>query len=196
MDSPMSEQVVQVDLETGVDEENSEISSVMTSMRRPRVDWPRLLTVAVLPAIILSLATLAGFFKWQYSSDRDAVVAAAEAVAAAKETTILILSYQADNAEKELNAARDYLTDSFQEDYTKLINEVVIPGAKERKISAVAQVPAAGSVSADPFHAVVLLFVDQKVTIGKDAPTNTASTVRVTLDKIRDRWLVSGFDPI
>ena len=192
----MSEQVVQVDLETGVDEENSEISSVMTSMRRPRVDWPRLLTVAVLPAIILSLATLAGFFKWQYSSDRDAVVAAAEAVAAAKETTILILSYQADNAEKELNAARDYLTDSFQEDYTKLINEVVIPGAKERKISAVAQVPAAGSVSADPFHAVVLLFVDQKVTIGKDAPTNTASTVRVTLDKIRDRWLVSGFDPI
>ena len=106
------------------------------------------------------------------------------------------MSYQADNAEKELNAARDYLTDSFQEDYTKLINEVVIPGAKERKISAVAQVPAAGSVSADPFHAVVLLFVDQKVTIGKDAPTNTASTVRVTLDKIRDRWLVSGFDPI
>jgi Mce-associated membrane protein len=42
----------------------------------------------------------------------------------------------------------------------------------------------------------VLLFVNQTVIIGQDAPTNSASTVRVTLDKIGDRWLISQFDPV
>jgi Mce-associated membrane protein len=51
-------------------------------------------------------------------------------------------------------------------------------------------------VSATSDHAVVLVFVDQTVTVGRDAPSNTASSVRVTLDKVKGRWLVSGFDPI
>jgi Mce-associated membrane protein len=42
----------------------------------------------------------------------------------------------------------------------------------------------------------VLLFVDQTVIVGKTAPTNTASSVRVTLDRIDDRWLISQFDPV
>jgi Mce-associated membrane protein len=32
--------------------------------------------------------------------------------------------------------------------------------------------------------------------VGQDAPTNSASSVRVTLDKIDGRWLISGFDPV
>jgi Mce-associated membrane protein len=43
---------------------------------------------------------------------------------------------------------------------------------------------------------VVLAFVDQTTTIGNDAPTDTASSVRVTLDKVDSRWLISGFDPV
>jgi Mce-associated membrane protein len=43
---------------------------------------------------------------------------------------------------------------------------------------------------------VVLLFVDQTVTVGQGAPTNTASSVRVTLDKVDGRWLISQFDPV
>jgi Mce-associated membrane protein len=77
-----------------------------------------------------------------------------------------------------------------------LINEVVIPGAKQQKISAVATVPKAGSVSADPRHAVVLVFVNQAVVVGADAPTNTASSVRVTLEKTKDKWLISEFTPV
>ena len=40
------------------------------------------------------------------------------------------------------------------------------------------------------------MFVDQTVVVGSDAPTNTASSVRVTLEKVGGRWLISGFDPI
>jgi Mce-associated membrane protein len=72
----------------------------------------------------------------------------------------------------------------------------VIPGAKEKQISAVASVPAAASVSADPGEAVVLLFVNQTVTVGNGAPTDTASSVRITLDKVGERWLISKFEPV
>jgi Mce-associated membrane protein len=88
------------------------------------------------------------------------------------------------------------LTGTFKESYTQLTHDVVIPGAKQRHISAVATVPAAASVSANAIHAVVLVFVNQTVNVGTDPPSGTASAVRVTLDKVGDRWLISGFDPI
>jgi Mce-associated membrane protein len=43
---------------------------------------------------------------------------------------------------------------------------------------------------------VVLVFVNQTVTIGEGAPTDTAPVVRVVLDKVNGRWLVSHFDPV
>jgi Mce-associated membrane protein len=51
-------------------------------------------------------------------------------------------------------------------------------------------------VSATGKHAVVLVFVDQTTTIGNDAPTQSTSSVRVSLDKVGGRWLVSQFDPV
>ena len=62
--------------------------------------------------------------------------------------------------------ARDLLTGDFRDSYTSLTNDVVIPGAKQKQISAVATVPAVASVSADPRHAVVLVFVNQTVIVG------------------------------
>ena len=58
-----------------------------------------------------------------------------------------------------------------------------------------ATVPAMASASANSNHAVVLVFVNQTV-VGQDAPTDTASSVRVTLDKVGGRWLISKFDPV
>ena len=56
--------------------------------------------------------------------------------------------------------------------------------------------PVAASVSATGKHAVVLVFVDQTTTIGNDTPSQSTSSVRVSLDKIGGRWLVSQFDPV
>ena len=42
----------------------------------------------------------------------------------------------------------------------------------------------------------MLVFVNQTVIVGQDAPTDTASSVRVTLDKVGDSWLISKFDPV
>ena len=138
----------------------------------------------------------AGLLKWQDASARASQTAGIESIAAAKDSTIAMLSYQPDSVEKDLGAAQDRLTGNFKTAYAQLIHDVVIPGAKQQHISAVATIPAAAPVAANPKHAVVLLFVDQTVITGTDAPTDTASTVRVSLDKIGNRWLISSFDPI
>jgi Mce-associated membrane protein len=150
----------------------------------------------VLPVAVVGLGTVAGYLSWQDFTSRQATAAAAESVAAARETTMAMLSYRADTVEQDLDAARGRLAGSFVDSYDKLVNDVVIPGAREKKISTVARIPAAASVSATPNHAVALVFVDQTVTVGDSTPTNSASSVRVTMDKVDGRWLVSGFDPV
>jgi Mce-associated membrane protein len=161
-----------------------------------RIRWSRLIAYALLPGLALLLASAAGFLKWQDASVRDAAVARAESVRAATDGTIALLSYRPDTVQSDLEAARGRLTGTFLDAYTKLTHDVVIPGAKQKQISAVATVPGAASKSATANHAVVLLFVNQTVIVGQDAPTNSASSVRVTLDKIDGRWLISGFDPV
>ena len=161
-----------------------------------RVRWSWATVYVVLPALALLLASAAGFLKWQDGSARDAATARTESVRAATDSTTALLSYKPDTVEKDLDAARGRLTGTFLSAYTSLTHDVVIPGAKQKQISAVATVPAAASTSATGNHAVVLLFVNQTVIIGQDAPTNTASSVRVTLDKVGGRWLISQFDPV
>jgi Mce-associated membrane protein len=161
-----------------------------------RFSWKRILAYGVLPPLALILALGAGYLKWQDTSSRDAGTAATQSVQTATESTIAILSYRPDTVEKDLTAAQDRLTGQFKDAYIGLTNVVVIPGAKQKHISAVATVPAAASVSATENHAVVLVFVNQTIIIGNDPPTATASTVRVTLDKVHGRWLISQFDPV
>jgi Mce-associated membrane protein len=166
-----------------------------------RINWGRVVAYGVLPALVLLLAMGAGYLKWMDSSARvdditNAKSPSSQAVQAAKDSTIALLSYKPDTVEQQLGAARDLLTGDFRDSYTSLTKDVVIPGAKEKQISAVATVPAAASVSAEPNHAVVLVFVNQTVVIGQGAPSDSASSVRVTLDKIGGRWLISKFDPV
>lgn len=166
------------------------------AVEKRRIDWSRVLAFGVIPAVALLLAIGAGYLKWQDNSVRNANEAAAESVQVAKDSTAAMLSYQPETVEQQLNDARSQLTGEFLELYTGLINDVVIPGAKERQISAVTSVPAAASVSADSNEAVVLMFVNQTVLVGQDVPTDTASSVRVTLEKVDGRWLISKFDPV
>ena len=161
-----------------------------------RNGWLRPLTLGVLPAVIVLLSVGAGLLAWQDRSHRAVETARLESVQAASDATVAILSYKPDTVEQDLRKASDRLTGSFLESFTDLVNTVVIPGAREKKISAAAQVSAAASVSATADRAVVLVFVNQAVTVEGGAPSGTASSVRVTLDKVDDRWLVSAFDPV
>jgi Mce-associated membrane protein len=161
-----------------------------------RMRWSGIAALGVLPGLALVLTGGAGYLKWQYDSAREAAMAQKQSVAAATDSTIALLSYRSDTVETQLTSARDRLTGTFRDSYSSLIHDVVIPGAQQKHISAAATVPAAATVSATANHAVVLLFVDQSITAGTDAPTSTASSVKVTLDKVGDRWLISDFTPV
>ena len=163
---------------------------------RRRIAWSRVVAYGLLPVVAFALAGAAGYLKWRDGTAREAQAARAESVQAAVDGTVALLSYRADTVDKDLNAAKSRMTGSFLEAYTKLTQDVVIPGAKQKQISAVATVPAAGSASATDNHAAVLLFVNQTIIVGQSAPTSTASSVRVTLDKINGRWLISQFEPV
>jgi Mce-associated membrane protein len=193
---------VLVDIETptsdAVNAEDADKGSGTADAPRPRrrVTWSRVLAFGVLPALALGLAMAAGVLKFQESSSRTDEIARTESVQAAKDSTAVLLSYKPDSVDQQLGAAKELLTGNFRDSYTSLTNDVVIPGAKQKQISAGARVPAVASVSAEPSHAVVLAFVNQTVIVGTGAPTDTASSVRVTLDKIGDRWLISDFQPV
>jgi Mce-associated membrane protein len=178
------------------EDDGKDVENESSAKSKRSIDFPRVIAFGLLPGLALSLAAAAAFLKWQDSSIRASRVSGVESVAAAKDGTIAMLSYQPDTVEKDLGAARNRLTGTFKESYTQLTNDVVIPGAKQRHISAVATVPAVASVSASGGHAIALVFVNQTVVVGRDAPSATASSVRVTLDRVGDRWLISGFDPV
>ena len=163
--------------------------------RGSRFSWTRLLVVA-LPALALIIALGVAYLKWLDGTARESRTAAEASVRAASESTIAILSYKPETVDRDLKAAAERLTAGFRQQYTQLVNDVVAPGAKQQHIAAVATVPAAASVSATGKHAVVLAFVDQTTTIGNDAPTQTTSSVRVSLEKVDGRWLISQFDPV
>lgn len=178
------------------DAETVENPPARTVRSKPRRSWARALAFCVLPALVLLLGSATAYMKWLDGTNAATQLARIESVQAANDSTAALLSYQQDTVEKNLTAARDRLTGAFRDAYTRLVNEVVIPGAKQKHISAVATVPAAASVSASQNRAVVVVFVDQTTTIGNDAPTRTTSSVKVTLERIDGRWLISDFTPV
>jgi len=190
----VADEVDKADEPTETADETSE--SAEPEKPKRSIQWARVFAFGVLPAVALLLAMGAGYLKWMDNSVRNSETARIDSMQAAKDSTIALLSYKPDTVEQQLGAARDLLTGDFRDSYTSLTHDVVIPGAKQKQISAVATVPAVASVSAKPNQAVVLVFVNQTVIVGKDAPTDTASSVRVTLDKVGDRWLIAKFDPV
>lgn len=149
-----------------------------------------------LPALALVLVIAGIWLSWDTSSRRDAQRSGEEATAAARDSIVVMLSYQPDTADKSLNDARSRLTGQFLDAYTQLIQTVVVPSAKKDRISAVAKVPATSVMSAEQDRAVVLAFVDQTLTEGNKPPTLTTSSVRVSMEKVDGHWLIAGFDPV
>ncbi|MCV7220297.1 hypothetical protein H7I95_05090 [Mycolicibacterium elephantis] len=151
----------------------------------------------LLPALAVLLAALGvGYLKWQHDTTVTPHTEVAQSVSAATEATTAMLSYRADHAAEDLSKASERMTGEFRDEFIKLINEVVIPGAKEKRISAVATVPAAAAVSASADRAEVLVYINQTTTVGDEPPTESTSSARVEMEKVGNRWLIADFEPI
>lgn len=184
------------DLAMSSDDDGDKPPGAGPAQRRRALASRQPVTVVLIAILAMACAGIAGFFKWYVGQDRAAQSAATESVRAATAGAIAMLSYRPESVDHDLGAARNLLAGTFQGSYSTLTHDVVIPGAREKKITAQATVPAASSVSADQDRAVVLLYINQTTTVGSEPPTAMASCVRVTLDHTDGRWLITGFDPI
>ena len=158
------------------------------------VNWSRVLVYGLLPGLVLLLAMAAGLLKWKDSSIRNIDLARSQSVSAARDSAVAVLSFRSDTVDRDVAAARERLTGGFLDTYTQRTQRELIPNARERHVVATASAPLAASESVTQNHGVVLLFVTQTVRIGDAPPVDIGSSVRVTLDKIGDRWLISDFD--
>ena len=157
----------------------------------------RVVAFVILPLLVVAAAFVVGFLKWQ--SDSVAAPsggAGAQPVIAATEGAIAMLSYRADHVQEDLTAASERMTGGFRGEYTTLINDVVIPGAAEKRISAATTVPAAALLSSDGDRAQVLVYINQTTTVGAEPPTDTQSSARVDMERVGNAWLIAGFEPI
>lgn len=156
----------------------------------------RLITVGGLSALVLALLVASAYFLWQTVAAGRVDTARTESVQAARDITVAMLTYQPDTIDEQLAAAREQLSGAWKDQYGTTVDTIIAPEAKAKRIAAAAEIAASASVSAGSDHAVVLLFINQTVAVGTEAPTITPSSVRVTLDKSGDRWLISGFEPV
>lgn len=152
------------------------------------------MAIGVLPIAAMILALIIAWLKWLGAAGY-ASASAADALEAATRGAVRMLSYQPGTVETNVAEAETLLTGQFRNEYGKLAREAVVPRAQQMQISSVAAVSAAAPVSASADRAVVLLFVNQITVASTGEPKEVNSSVRVELDKVGGRWLISAFNP-
>lgn len=146
-------------------------------------------------AVVLAAAA-AVFVGVQAHRAAAAADARTDALAAAEQRVPELLGYDSATLDEDLANALSQTTGEFTADYGQILDDVVKPQAKARRISTVAQVSAAGVVRGDADRVVVLLFLTQTTTTGKDGAAVTGSRVEVTMERAGDDWRIAGLRPV
>lgn len=153
-----------------------------------------LTAVAASCAILLGLG---GWLGWSSWTAHGADVARAESVDAARDLVPALLSYHAASLDADVARARDLVTGPFADEYTRLLDQVVVPATRTGQLSTDARATRVAVVSAEPGQARLLVFVDQSTTSPSEPrPATTSSRATVDLTEVDGRWLVSGLQPL
>ena len=176
-------------------EETTVNESSRSWMQELRAQWA---AIALALLLIAALAVTAWLFFYQYRPDREVDDAAAQsAIKAASDGTVALLSYSPETLDKDFAAAKSKLTGDFLSYYTQFTEQIVTPAAKQKKVKTTASVVRSGVSELHPDSAVVLVFINQTTeSSGLPEPSQTVSSVRVSLKKVDGAWLISSFDPV
>ncbi|GAA3740751.1 hypothetical protein GCM10022225_25060 [Plantactinospora mayteni] len=149
-------------------------------------------TVTLVVALCAALA-LAGVFGFRWWEDRAVERAHAQALAAARQTTVNFVSVSASSVDGDLQRITAGATGEFKEEFVRgqaKVREAVL----ENKVESRGTVLRAGLLSGDRRHAVVLVAMDATVK-NVNAPDGRPAHYRIQVDLTRegdsDTWLVS-----
>lgn len=172
------------------------VRGVRTVVRAAR-QQPRRALVAMAVAVVV-LGAASGLFAVLSSQQSSTDSAAADATATAKQSLVTLLSYDYRTVGNEVAQRQALTTGQFHDEYGSLIKDVVTPSAQQQKTVTQTQVVnAAPTEAVSPLHCSVLLFLNQTTTTAAKAdPTFSGSRVRVGLDNVDGRWLISDVTPV
>lgn len=172
------------------------VTATPTRTRRSR--WSLAVPIVLVVALLASAGVAAYLYFTQYRPDQETDAEAAKvAIDAASSGATALLSYSPERLEQDFAAAKDRLTGEFLNYYTQFTTQIVTPAAKEKQVKTEASVVQAALSEIQPDKATVLLFINQTTT-SKENPDGAfaASSVKVGLEKVDDRWLIAAFDPV
>lgn len=164
-------------------------------VRRGAAVW---VSLAAAVLLVGALGLAGGLYWFQYRPDQEINTSAGHAaITAASDGTVALLSYSPDSLDRDFSAAKSHLTGDFLSYYNQFTEQIVAPAAKQKGVKTSATVVQSALSELQPDHAVVLLFLNQSTTsTDKPDPALTASSVLVTLSKVKGTWLISKFDPV
>lgn len=152
--------------------------------------------IALAVLIIVAAATAGWQYAERYRTDVSMDAQHVAVLAAARTGTVSILSYAPDTLAQDFATAEKHLTGDFLAYYRTFTEQVVRPAATEQKVTTTAEVSRAAVTEMHPDSATVLVFIGQTTTrTGAPAPAPTSSSLLVSLQRVGDTWLISGFDP-
>jgi Mce-associated membrane protein len=169
----------------------------------PRALWrsahrhPRAAVVGLGSATIVLLAAAAVFSVLAFQQ-AAAVSARAEAKAAGGQIVTQLLSYDYRTAQQDIAQRSNVLTGHFKDDYTKLMQDSVMPAAVQQQVTTRTDVTSSAVVSnVGSDQVTLLMFLNQTTqsSANKD-PVFNGSRVRMTMQKTDGRWLVSDLTPV
>jgi Mce-associated membrane protein len=164
-------------------------------VRRCLARWrPMLLTIMVVAATGFA----AGYFYYVYRPDAETDNAVAhQAVKAASDGAVALLSYSPDTLDRDISNAKSRLSESYLAYYQQFTDQIVGPAAQRGRVTTTATVVRAALAELHSSSAVVIMFIKLKTASKeKPEPIVTSSTLRVSLIKAKGSWLIEKFETV
>jgi Mce-associated membrane protein len=168
--------------------------------RRRRAERTRWVPAGVLGLAAVVLAVLCvAYGKGVWYSTKSANEVRGEVLSAAKTCTGKVSSYDYRKLAQAKKEGQACATGKFKTDYTTAMDTIIAKEAPKTKTTQSVQVAKAGieQVSSDGNQWTLLIYGQHTVTnttTGTQTPRLDKLSVRVTMDKVGDKWLISKLD--
>lgn len=173
--------------EPRVDEQFEAPTMTVQRSRVLRSRWLLPLALAVLGGVLFTVNE-------RHDANADGGVEAQAAVTAHVEE---LLTYDYREIDDDLARERDWLTGSFEDEYSDLVTDKIGPAAREAKVVTEARVASSGVVSAEHDKVDLLVFVNVTTSSSELAePRVSGSRLEITAEYVDGEWRISSLDPV
>lgn len=166
------------------------------AVRASAANRPRLVLTSW-TAVVVVLALVVGFVFMQVHARDTREDNRRAALDAAEKKLVQVLSYNFRTVDEDVARAEKHLTGKFASDFKQFSSKLIVPNAKGEKITTDVEVVATSSVKVQDDQVVALMFVNQTTKRkGAKEPRIDGSRLRLTMEQVDDRWLISELTPV